>query len=136
LSEGGTDSVHCQVGEVCVAEKLQGSWTAYGICRGACDYDKGVPCARAEETCVTGAILPQGKDACYDLRKVSCASYGYGGEACKATAVCTNDLIFGQCTDICRISLGAIGTDHHPDCPDATSTCDEIAPGLAYGACN
>lgn len=135
-SENGIDSAHCLSGEVCVAERLQDHWTAYGVCRGACDHDNGVPCARAGETCVTGAVIPQGKDACYDLRNVSCLAYAYGGEACGATAVCTADLIVPQCTDICRIFRGAIGTNHHPDCPDATSTCDEIAPGLAYGACS
>lgn len=136
LSENGVDSINCQAGEICVADRLQGAWTTYGICRGVCDHDNAVPCARAAETCVTGAILPQGRDACYDLGDVWCAVYGYGGEACGATKVCTVDLVFAECTEICRVSRGAIGTDHHPDCSRATSTCDEITPGLAYGACN
>jgi hypothetical protein len=135
-SAAGLDPVHCLANEVCAAEPVAGGWSAFGICRGSCDYDAKVPCADPTEICVPGELLLDGRDTCLDVPKSNpCSLNTFPGAPCGSTALCTDESMFLNCTNVCRVSVGAIGTNNHPDCPNPSDVCSELSPGLGYGKC-
>lgn len=132
----------CPSGAVCVPKITSGSAQAFGLCRPSCDAEGSVGCAEADESCVPGALLGTGADACFDLPLPllapgdACGSDRELGEPCGPDAVCAWDPEAGpRCVETCRFALGAPDSTEHPDCASATARCVELAPGLAYGRC-
>jgi|GEM_PF-1882252 len=132
----------CASGQTCVRPSVwRGEPASFGICRQACDADGAATCADDTETCVAGALLPDGIDACLDVPPAAavgeyCFVIGIDeGDPCGPTDLCLTLPGDGNavCVDACRFSEGGVGTTNHPDCAEATDTCEQIATGLAYG---
>ncbi|MBN2192071.1 MAG: hypothetical protein JW751_04585 [Polyangiaceae bacterium] len=136
----------CGDGETCVrpfAGRAPPVPASFGICRATCEFDGDATCPDGE-TCVPGALLADGEDACIDIPETTdpvgewCIQLGIDeGEPCGPTDVCVllPEQSLTQCLDACRFSEGGVGTTNHPDCADAGASCEEIAAGLDYGQC-
>jgi len=134
----------CASGQICVRPSVWGAEPAsFGICREPCDADGAATCSDETETCVAGALLADGVDACLDVPPSAavgeyCFVVGIDeGDPCGQTDLCVT--LPGDanavCVDACRFSEGGVGTTDHPDCAEATDSCEQIAAGLEYGRC-
>jgi hypothetical protein len=149
---GAAEAGGCPSGQTCVSASIWGTTASFGLCRATCDVDGDATCPDAEETCVGGALLPGGVDACIDIPRAPSGTswvgqyciFGVGvdtNDPCGATDLCailpaeTPGDAAPTCVDACRFSEGALGTSGHPDCADPAATCEELAPDLPYGHC-
>ncbi len=138
------DPEGCASGQTCVRPSVWGGQPAsFGLCREPCDADGAATCSDETETCVAGELLADGVDACIDVPPAAAAGeycFVVGideGDPCGPTNLCLALSGDGNaiCVDVCRFSEGGVGTTDHPDCAEATDSCEQIAAGLDYGRC-
>lgn len=133
----------CASGQTCVRPSVWGQPASFGLCREPCDADGAATCSDETETCVAGALLPDGVDACLDVPPAAavgeyCPILGIDdGDPCGPTELCLTLPGDGNavCVDVCRFSEGGVGTTDHPDCAEATASCEQLEAGLDYGRC-
>jgi hypothetical protein len=116
----------------------------YGMCREQCDLRSDPICDDPDGTCVPGDIIGAVADACLDVPRPYLDPSAVCGipdhdelDPCGPTRLCLSDLSVSgtTCIDVCRRSVGELGTSQHPDCTNSDAVCTEIEPGLPYGRC-
>ena len=120
----------------------------YGACLSGCDYDLQIACVDTSKDCVPGELAASIDDLCVSTPNLpefgDCTAAGLEEQDyCNATSGCY-DFYTAQgppwcqgvrCYELCRKSVQALGTTHHPDCTRPDALCYGILGTTEFGVC-